>query len=497
MKALLIQPPHTDREPSLFPLGLGYIAGALLDSGWDVEVLDIHALNYRQEEAIEKIEAIDYDFVGINAFATQYKYIRWLTENLKAIKPDKKIVMGGPLPSSVPNLVLKNTRTDICVIGEGDITIRSLIKNLESLDKVKGICFKDNGNIKENPPQEPISDLDTIGFPPYDIFPMDIYFEHMRVWDVPNPGKRAINIVTSRGCPYNCNFCFKTIKGSRLRSIENIVAEIKKLKNDYNIKGIVFSDELVVVSKKRGHELCDKIKDLDLEWGCQARANTVDLDLLRYMKKCGCKYVGYGIESCSQKILNNMNKHVTVKQNETAIRNTIKAGLYPIVQMIFGYPGEDRETIQETIDFFKKMNYPPPHPFAGEVAFSLITPLPGTVLYKQAFEKNILRDEEEYLMNIEKGYSRNCPALVNFTAFDNEELLRQKEQMERKIGRNYRNYLFLHPVLLLKDLLIKLTFKIKNLIIYKSKYGYGFVFKKSILKLRKMIKRNETSPESI
>lgn len=442
MKALLIQPPHVGREPSLFPLGLGYIARALQDIGCEVEVFDIHAHNYSKEETARKLEKINYDVVGINAFSTQYSYVKWLTGELKKYHQGK-IIMGGPLPTFNPSLVLEKTNADICVISEGDFIVKSLIENINHLEKVKGIHFTKNGEIIANPPQEYIEDINSIPLPPYDLFPMDIYFEHIGLFG--KPGKKTMNLITARGCPYRCNFCSRTIGGARFRTIDNVVEEIKTLKERFAIDSILFNDELVVISKKRVLELCDKIKNLDIIWGCQGRANTVDLDLLKCMKNSGCVYVGYGIESGSQKILDNMNKGVTVEQNENAIRNTLKVGLTPVIQTMFGYSGEDKNTIKETVDLMRRVHCSLPLPNSPNPNLSLTTPLPGSTLYNQVLKEGLIKDEDEYLLKIEVGYHQGAPVIVNLTEFTNDELLDLKAKAEREIYANYKSYLVRHP----------------------------------------------------
>jgi radical SAM superfamily enzyme YgiQ (UPF0313 family) len=441
MKVLLIQPPHAGREPSLFPLGLGYIARALQDIGCEVAVFDIHAHHYSHEEVVEQIGKLSYDAAGISAFSTQYSYVKWLTAELKKHHPGK-IIMGGPLPTYNPVMVLEKTEADICVISEGDITIKSLMENIANPEKVPGIFFRQGGRIVSNPPQKYVEDLDSIPFPPYDIFPMDIYFQHMTLFG--RLTRKTINMVTSRGCPYRCNFCSRTFGGVRLRSVDNIITEISQLKEQYGVDSVYFDDELLVVSKKRVHELCDKIQRLGILWGCQGRSNIVDLDLLQRMKSAGCVSVGYGVESGSQKILDNMNKHATVEENERAINNTLKAGLVPVVQMIYGYPGEDKNTIRETVNFFHRVHYSPPTP-DGKANFNLIAPLPGSPLYEETLKKGLIKDEEEYLLKIETGYNPGSPVMINFTQFTNAELLDLKTSMEQDIYRNYQRFLKRHP----------------------------------------------------
>lgn len=466
MKIILIQPPHKDRNPDLVPLGLCYIASNILESGNEVEVLDIHALGYNEEAVVKFLPCIDADIFAISAFSTQYKYVKWLIGKIREFHERKLVIVGGPLASFSAELVIKNAGADICVIGEGDVAIRNVLNSLDNLDTVNGICFKrEDGSIKKNPPQDEMPDVNVYRPLPYELFPMDIYFRHMQVWGARGPGTKVINMITARGCPYNCNFCSRIFKKVRLRSIGNIAKEIDMLKKKYNITGIIFCDELAIISKQRAYELCDVMKGFKIEWGCQGRANVVDFMLLKYMKKSGCQYVGYGVESASQKILCRMNKCQETAQSEKAVTETVKAGMYPVVQMIFGYPGEDRQTINETIDFFRRTGYSPPTPFS-EPELSLITPLPGTVLYEDARRMGLIPDEERYMLNIEKGYQKGCPVLINFTEFDNIELLKIKKETENKIYYNYNKYLRQHPAQFLRFMLTRLIWKIKKRLAY-------------------------------
>lgn len=442
MKILLIQPPHhsngVSRAPC-FSVGFGLVARALLNAGYKVEVFDIFAHQYSNDEVLQKIKKLDYDVAGIGAYSTQYSYVKWLISQLKECN-ENKIVIGGVLPSLTPETVLKNTDADICIIGEGEITFPEALRNIDNPKEVKGIWFKEGDTIIKNPPREYIRDLDTLGFPAWELFPMEIYIENLTLYNLPDT--RAFNVIAGRGCPWSCNFCSKTFAGEvRLRSINNVIAEIKELMKTYEIGGIEFNDDTLVINKKRIYELCDKIEGLNIKWQCQGRVNTVDYGLLKRMKKAGCVAVGYGIESGSQTILDNMNKKATVEQAEKVVKNTLRVGLKPVLQMMYGYPGETRETLQETIDFFKRIDY-----FPENNNLSVTTPLPGTVLYKQALERGLIKDEDEYLEKLTAVGS----VLVNFTDFSEEEFYRLRQETVKKIMKNYRNYLITHPSTLLK-----------------------------------------------
>ena len=430
MKVLLIQPPHYydggSRPPTNFPLGLGYIARVLHNAGHQVDVLDIWAHQWTNQEVIQNIRNIDHDIIGISAMSTQYAYVKWLIAELRKYSK-AKITVGGALATFSAEIVLKHTQAEICVIGEGEVTFLDVLKNLDNLKTVEGIYFKQNGEIIKNSPRKYIQNLDTIEFPDWALFPLEIYLKNCAVFGYPHI--KAMNIVTSRGCPWDCCFCSKNFSGVRLRSIDNVIDEIKELKRRYAIRGIAFNDELVLINKQRAYELCQKIEPLQIKWSCQGRVNNVDFDLLKRMKKAGCLSVGYGVESGSQTILDGMNKKTTVAQAHTALRDTVKTGMKPIVQMMYGYPGETRETLQETIDFFKNAVFLGPE-IINSLRLSATVPLPGAELYERAVKDGLISNEEKFLEELSAGYMHNVQKLlVNFTDFSKDEFWRLKMRL--------------------------------------------------------------------
>jgi len=455
MKILLIQPPHITagiaRSPDSFPFGIAYIA-KILSKKHEVSLLDIWGLELNKEQAVERIRKSDFDIVGISALSTQYAYVKWLSSKIKEIK-NVKIILGGLLPTHNTDTVLNHTKVDICVIDEGEITIEELLQNLHHLEKVKGIAYKKEGEIVRTPPRPYIQNLDELPLPAWDLFPMETYITRT----IFKEDGRKMNILTGRGCPYNCSYCSKGFKGVRLRSIDSVIKEIKILKEKYKIKTIQFSDDLVVVNKPRTLELCKKLKPLGLRWSCQGRVNIVDLELLKEMKKSGCKRIGYGIESGSQKILNNMNKMVTVEQAEKTIANTFKAGLALHPQMMFGMIGETKETLKETIDFCKRCHIAP--------GMFITTPLPNTKVYEYAKEKGMITDEEKYLENLPGTFK----LYVNLTEFSDEEFMDIYNKTMSEIAKNYAKYRNKHPGLFTREYI----HKIKRAIWYIQDFGIG------------------------
>lgn len=483
-KIILIQPLHRlypkkgprckRHQQIVFPFGIGYIASFLLNKGYEVEIFDIHGLLLDEDEVEKRIPSLKCDIIGISAFSTQYSYVKWLVELLKK-ELGVKIIIGGPLATHSYELVLKDTNADICVIGEGELTTLEILENMENLDKIKGIAYRKNGQVIKNPPQEYIKNLDTLLYPTYDLFQMDIYtntkFQDVVEKSAKYSNLRIMGLICGRGCPFNCNFCSKNFKGLRLRSIDNIIDEIIFLKDKYNISGIHFVDELVVVSKRRIEKLTERIKPLNIKWDCQGRVDIIDYNILKKMKDAGCVSIGFGIESGSPKILKNMNKGITPTQIEMALKSAIKVGLDVKVQLIFGYPGETKETIAETINLFKGIGHP------GR-RFNLITPLPGTPIYTEALNKGLIKNEETYLDEISYNFGYGS-VQVNFTEFHDTDLYSLMHKTVRTMLQNYRKYLIKHPILLAKKiismshpvpLIRRILRKIKNVV---AKYNLG------------------------
>ena len=445
MKILLVQPPHRygkwERGPNSFPLGLAYIAKIMMNSGHHVEIFDIWANQYTNDEVSQKIKEFDYDIIGISGLSTQYAYLKWFISEFKK-HHEAPTIVGGALATLTPQILLEHTQADICVIGEGEITFKNVVENISKLEGVNGIHFKRDGKIVKNKPQEYIKDLDSIEFPAWDIFPMDVYLKYCRVHGT---NVSAMNIIAGRGCPYNCRFCSKTFHGARFRSIGNIIQEVETLIKRYGIGGIGFSDELVVINKDRMYELCEKIEPLGIKWSCQGRSNLVDFELLKRMKETGCVAVGYGVESGSQVILNNMRKQITVQQSSQAIEDTIKLGMYPIVQLMYGYPGENKDTLRETEQFLTNL------PYVSRATLSITTPLPGNELWDYAISRGLIKNKEQYLNQLAGGYTHDSAGpLINFTDFSEEEFYSNLKKIEKRL---FMNKVRKYPHKLAKDYL--------------------------------------------
>jgi radical SAM superfamily enzyme YgiQ (UPF0313 family) len=201
------------------------------------------------------------------------------------------------------------------------------------------------------------------------------------------------------------------------------------LKSEFQVDQVVFDDELFFVSKKHFTELAPMLKPLGLQWGAQARVNIMDEEFLEMAKDAGCVGVGYGIESGSQKILDNMNKRTSVQQIEDAMKATIEADLPVKAQLLFGFPGEDEQTVKDTIELFDRVDHP------GR-RFVVLVPLPGSQVYYQAKAQGLIGDEADYLAGIERGFGWG-KVQVNMTDWPDDEIYPRKLAAEQAMINNY------------------------------------------------------------
>lgn len=433
MKILLVNCPiRLNAKPNCIPSGLATIAAVLRGHGFDVEIYDANALRPSKDEITRTLKEKTWDIVGLSGLITTYEFQKWLIASLKNIHPDSPVISGGGLATCNSNLLFKNTEVDVTVVGEGEQTVIELcqcIENGADMDKIPGVWFRKNGQIIKNEARKNIDNPDTIALPAWDLLPIEIYLKNPIWGNVANNSSgfrkdvkvtRSMNVIASRGCPFSCRYCFHLFGHSnyRFRSAQNVVDEIEILLERYGVDFVGFVDDNMMVSEKRLLEFCDLMqrRNFPLTWGCHGRVTSAKQEVLQRMAKAGCVWIGYGIESGSQIILNAMNKKATVKQAKEAIINTRKVGIYPNTTFIFGYPGETLKTIQETIDFKRDLQIRCGSFFA--------TPYPGTYLYEQVRPK--IENEEAFIKSL--GNAKDFS--INLTAFSYEELFRLKKAMD-------------------------------------------------------------------
>ncbi len=392
----------------MFPLGLSYVVEAIKRAGYDFEILDLDRYRKTDEEIMDYLRGHKFDVVAMGCIATGYKTVKRLCQMARETQKDATIVVGNSVADSIPKLLLEKTEADVSVIGEGEISMVEVLdklKNNESLAGVKGIWYKDQTGIHNNPPREVIKDISSIHFPAWDSFDMEGYIVAGRELinepsPLPKEQIRAFMVNYARGCPFKCSFCYQVFQKSayRFRSADSVLAEIKELQKRYQINYIMFNDDLSFLTKKQVEEFVDKIlaEKLQFFWIAICRANLFDsendLELLRKTKAAGCLGFGYSLESANKEIMRAMNKMLDLGSFARQKRLLDKAGLTSWTSLVFGYPQETKDTIKETMDLCYELDI---YPSSG-----YLMPLPMTTLYTYIFEKGIVKDEEEYLLSL-------------------------------------------------------------------------------------------------
>lgn len=435
MKILLIYPLGREfMPPSMPPMGLAYIAAALRNAGHQIKVID---MNGDRKEGAARLNAAlrceSFGMIGVSSIITQFKKVRDIGRLIKFITPGIPLVMGGAGPTSIPELYIDNCCADIVCMGEGEETIQELVSLLESKQPVsscKGICYRDSNRvIVITEKRVAIKDIDKIDFPAWDAFDfMETYVEnHLFRYG----RKKAMGILTTRGCPGRCNYCMCNFgRVIRIRSVKNILSEIHLLVENYNVEHIHFIDDTFVISLGRMKEFCENFKNTFpyITWSANARADMVNPDILKLMRASGCISLAYGIESGSPIILKYIRKNITIEQAINAIKWTREAGINLTTYLMIGMPCETPETVKETVKFCKE------NLTGGEFFFA--TPFPGTELYCYARKRKLIINEVLYMEYV--GEVRDF--VINLTSMSNEELFTLKEKAETEIKIHLSNY---------------------------------------------------------
>lgn len=433
MKILLVVYDN-DSLISWFPQGLGYIASVCRNAGHGVLIYSQDVYHWPEEHLKKLLDSEKFDIVGMGVIAGYYQYRKLLkiSQAVNASKNRPFYILGGHGPAAEPEYFLKKTQADVIVIGEGENAVLEIIEALENtrtMSSVKGIAFMENGKCHITPERPLIQDIDEIPFPAWDLFPME-HHTKLRFVNISDTELSA-PVLSSRGCPFKCNFCYRMIKGHRPRSIESIVEEIGILKKNYNVSYILFSDELLMTSVERTEQISKGIlkSKLNVKWTCNGRLNFAKLDVLKLMKKSGCVFINYGIESLDEQALKVMNKALTVKEIYEGIQNTLDTGISPGFNIIFGNIGENKRSLQMGLDFLLKYN-----DYAQLRTIRPVTPYPGSPLYYYAIEKGLLKDCEDFY---EHKHINSDLLSVNFTELSNEEFHQELEKANEVLIRNY------------------------------------------------------------
>lgn len=409
-----------DAYISWFPQGLAYIAAVLRKHGHQVTIYNQDVYHWPDEHLTDYLNEHPFDLVGIGIIAGYYQYRKLLklSECINRSVNRPLFVLGGHGPSPEPEFFIKKTGADAIVIGEGERTIIDLVDTFSgerNLSDVDGVAFMDaNGKLVVTHPRAKIENIDAVDFPAWDLFPID-HYALLRAYPGLPARHRCLPVLSSRGCIFACSFCYRMDEGFRARSAENILEEIDYLYKTYHITAIEFSDELLMSSEKRTTELCEGFLRYKRKftWACNGRLNFATPSVLRLMKRAGCVFINYGIESLQQDVLNTMKKGLSVHQIHRGVQATIDADIIPGLNIIFGNRGETTDALDQGVAFLLKY---------GDSSYMRtirpVTPYPGSDLYHFAIDNNLLKDAEDFY---EHQHVNSDLLSVNFTNLSDED----------------------------------------------------------------------------
>jgi anaerobic magnesium-protoporphyrin IX monomethyl ester cyclase len=363
------------------PEGLCYLAACLRMKGVRVAIVDAVSQGLNALAAARAVLAYEPRIVGLGLMTISANAAGRIADAIKAVRSECAVVAGGPHVTIMSEETLKRFASiDFAVIGEGETTMTeltlALLNGKNGLDDIAGIAFRREAGIVRTKARPFIEDLDSLPLPAWDLLPDLVSTYKQSV--ARSHTAASIGMVTSRGCNGKCNFCARPVHGNRLRAFSagRVLEMFDVLCRDHGIRGFVINDDTFVVFKKRLRDICNELAGRPTRplWSCFARVDQVDRETLTLMYAAGCRTVSFGIESGSQRMLDAMNKEITIAQSEKAVREAHRAGLFINGYFVIGFPGETAESIDETMRFAESLPL-------DNAFYAYATPHPGTKFY--------------------------------------------------------------------------------------------------------------------
>lgn len=460
MKILLCNIAIRQQRSTWPPVACTSLCNVLMRAGYNPVFYDIDERRPSWEDLNRYFEKERYDIVGISAVvSTGYEYTKRLANIIKKASPETQIVLGGNLAVAYET-ILRKCQIDICVIGEGEKVLLNLVKHYEKyrslnpqngqLHRIKGIAFleKGEGGICKFTGPERLISSEEIEQPDYEMLdkfsfinqyirdPMtrDDFLYDPRSHEKHRQGKKMAMVLTSKGCINRCTFCHRWIKGYRVFSVEKIITTMKNLINKYNVGFFCFSDECFGEKKEWLDDFTEALRPLDILFqigGARVSIIKHDPSVVRKLKEVGLTAIYFGMESGCDRILKIMEKNATASDNLAAAKLCAEAGIFTIIQLVIGMPGENDKTIHETIRFIKQATGDLPYPPILSVNY--LQALPGTPTYKYLQNQGLIgksiEDEERYLLRVSDINALEFKQYINVS----EEPLSKVRLWQKKI----------------------------------------------------------------
>lgn len=366
------------------PLGLCALAAFMKVHGYKAKIIDMDAEGKSIGDIIQEISQYSPDVIGISATSPVFPMAKLTASKIKE-KFNIPIIIGGVHVTVVPEEVMREEKSfDYGIIGEGEITLLELVETLakgDSIDRIKGLIYRNGENVLKTEPRPYIQDLDSLPIPDRTLLNLGRY-----TFSIPKKGTgRTTLMMTNRGCPFQCVFCSaRTMWGTRVRwrSVGKVLQEIEHIVNELQIKYINFADDTLTLNRSRMIEICKGIleRNIQFNWEGMTRANTVDEELLKLMKKAGLVRLSFGIESGDPEILRKIKKGVTVEEVKRTYKIAYKLGIETRGSVMIGHPYETKRTAMKTLWFIRNLKE------CMQAYVNITTPFPGTELYEMVLK---------------------------------------------------------------------------------------------------------------
>ena len=376
---ILISPPD---DFSRYPyLGLCSMAAVLRKEGISVEMLDCAALNYTKEGILSRIKSSSPKIVAVSVMSMMLRFCHELINDIKKQCPETTVIVGGSHLNAEPG-IFSSMHADYGMIGECEYDFTDFCKQVLNgeIPDTNGLITRSNDALSIRKASV-IEDISALPFPAYDLLPLEKYYS-------PSTGNKTISYISSRGCPYNCKYCSKIEKTPyRFIDSEVVLDHMEILVNDLGIKNVEFVDEIFTLNRDRVIQLCEGLieRGISLSWGASTRADRIDEELVKLMEKSGCKKIGFGIETGSERVRFEINKEITNKQIIDAIRICSDNGVKTLGYFIFGHPTETEKDMRETVSFARKIGL-------NFAYFNKMMPIPNSEVYNIAIKEQSIEE---------------------------------------------------------------------------------------------------------
>lgn len=366
------------------PLGVLYLASRLRQqTGVVPHILDTTFDRHPRERLRQQLSEEKYDLVGISAMVTMARDALAAAELAKQIRPETKVILGGPHPTMLAARVLEHPAVDAVGLGEGEDLLVEVVKR-GGFAGVAGVWYREGGEIRKNPARPWLEDLDQLPFPAFDLLDLQPYLEGWFQLDTVRPGLRGTSVLATRGCPFQCTYCQPTLerlfgRGLRQRSPVKVVDELQEWHERFRLNAFLFADDTFIADPAWVRAFCRELNSrrLRLIWGCNVRADLARRELLAEMYEAGLRNIRVGIETYSDAIRHEVfRKKITREQVQQVTAEARSLGISVQGYFMLGAPGESREDVRNTVRWARQL---PIH----DATFNLTTPLPGTYLYEK------------------------------------------------------------------------------------------------------------------